>query len=82
MGMTLPQGQGHAKGHCHFYCQNRRTCGLRHNCNGSSKLPSSGRVTLFNEPSTMTSNAAITQGRSIVRTNMYFFNPNNGPGGS
>ena len=54
------------------YCPNRGTSGLRHSCSGSSKLPSSGRV---NEPSTKTSNAAITQGRLTVLTNMHFFNP-------
>ena len=41
--------------------------GLRHRCSGSSKLPSLGRVTLFNEPSTSTSNAAITRGRLTLR---------------
>ena len=44
------------------YCPNTGTFGLRHSCSGSSKLPSSRRVTLFNEPSTRTSNAAITWG--------------------
>ena len=41
--------------------------GLPHNCSGSSKLPSLGRVTLFNEPSTVTSNATITRGRLAMR---------------
>ena len=33
----------------------------------SKYLPSLGRVTLFNEPSTRTSNATITRGRSTLR---------------
>ena len=41
--------------------------GLRHSRIASSKLPSLGIVTLFNEPSTRTSNAAITRGRLTMR---------------
>ena len=41
--------------------------GLRHSRIASSKLPSLGTVTLFNEPSTRTSNAAITRGRLPMR---------------
>ena len=45
--------------------------GLRHTCSGSSKLPSLGRVTLFNEPSTRTSNAAITRGQLTMRHTVF-----------
>ena len=49
--------------------------GLRHSCSGSSKLPSLGRVTLFNEPSTGTSYAAITRGRLTLRHYHAAFQP-------
>ena len=49
--------------------------GLRHSSSGSSQLPSLGRVTLFNEPSTRTSDAAITQGRLTLRHRHAFFQP-------
>ena len=45
---------------CVLGSPSRRASGLHHSCSGSFKLPSSWRVTLFNELSTMTSNATNT----------------------
>ena len=50
----------------------------------SFELPSWGRVTLFNEVSTRTSNAAITRGRLAVHSvppqyHAFFFNPDTTP---
>ena len=41
--------------------------GLPYSCIGTSKLTSLGRVIPFSEPSTRTSNAAITRGRLTLR---------------
>ena len=50
------------------YCPTMGAFRLRHSYGGSSVLPSSGRVPMFHEPSTKTSNAAILRGRSTMRS--------------
>ena len=54
------------------YCPNRGTSRLRHSCSGNSN---SGGVTLLTEPSTKTSNAAITRGRLTVCPERAAFQP-------
>ena len=57
------------------YYPYRETSRLQHSCSGSSKLPSSRRATLFNEPFIRTSNAAITQGRLGMSHEQASFEP-------